>query len=272
MTEAINVNLYGDGSRNSKLRAEYIFCEYADSCSLCKSGKCFNVTVPFGRRCKLGQVNCIDGGTRNTKKYNRVWHDAKASPVYHKLEYPLHDLIAQVDDKVMLSVHYINIETESDTLKVKDPGFGGGYPATIPEDMLSVENIHKIVTFRPQALMGGTIRDYQSKTVPMFLYQLSMIYPEQYQEYITAHPEKADIRPNWVGRWAKLATCSRKAEYKDNNGSVWRFDGDYIVCEKRCSAFNPFTTKPVEMRVKVIDDMTVQISDNEQVLPETEFS
>lgn len=37
----INVDLYGDGSRDSRLRAEYIYCDHADVCSVYKEGKCF---------------------------------------------------------------------------------------------------------------------------------------------------------------------------------------------------------------------------------------
>lgn len=33
--EAINVNLYGSGSRDCRLRAEYIFCDRANECSAC---------------------------------------------------------------------------------------------------------------------------------------------------------------------------------------------------------------------------------------------
>ena len=32
----INVDLYGDGSRDSRLRAEYIYCDHADVCSVYK--------------------------------------------------------------------------------------------------------------------------------------------------------------------------------------------------------------------------------------------
>lgn len=41
----INVDLYGDGSRNSRLRAEYIYCDHADVCSVYKEGKCFRKTT-----------------------------------------------------------------------------------------------------------------------------------------------------------------------------------------------------------------------------------
>lgn len=42
----INVDLYGDGSRDSRLRAEYIYCDHADVCSVYKEGKCFRKARP----------------------------------------------------------------------------------------------------------------------------------------------------------------------------------------------------------------------------------
>ena len=54
----INVDLYGDGSRNSRLRAEYIYCDHADVCSVYKEGKCFRKTTLFGVRCEFGRIAC----------------------------------------------------------------------------------------------------------------------------------------------------------------------------------------------------------------------
>ena len=68
----INVDLYGDGSRDSRLRAEYIYCDHADVCSVYKEGKCFRKTTLFGVRCEFGRIACVDGGTKKTKMYGRV--------------------------------------------------------------------------------------------------------------------------------------------------------------------------------------------------------
>jgi len=84
----INVDLYGDGSRNSRLRAEYIYCDHADVCSVYKEGKCFRKTTLFGVRCEFGHIACVDGGTKKTKMYGRVYSEAKDSERYHKLSYP----------------------------------------------------------------------------------------------------------------------------------------------------------------------------------------
>ena len=74
----INVDLYGDGSRNSRLRAEYIYCDHADVCSVYKEGKCFRKTTLFGVRCEFGRITYVDGGTKKTKMYGRVYSEAKA--------------------------------------------------------------------------------------------------------------------------------------------------------------------------------------------------
>lgn len=81
----INVDLYGDGSRDSRLRAEYIYCDHADVCSVYKEGKCFRKTTLFGVRCEFGRIACVDGGTKKTKMYGRVYSEAKDSERYHKV-------------------------------------------------------------------------------------------------------------------------------------------------------------------------------------------
>lgn len=48
----INVDLYGDGSRDSRLRAEYIYCDHADVCSVYKEGKCFRNVDHIRPMCK----------------------------------------------------------------------------------------------------------------------------------------------------------------------------------------------------------------------------
>lgn len=91
----INVDLYGDGSRESRLRAEYIYCDHADMCSVYKEGKCFRKTTLFGVRCEFGRIACVDGGTKKTKMYGRVYSEAKDSERYHKLSYPNNTYIAK---------------------------------------------------------------------------------------------------------------------------------------------------------------------------------
>ena len=267
----ICVHLYGDGSRNSRLRAEYIRCDRAKECSAHKNGECFCVTTPFGVRCGIGNVNCVDGGTKSSKAYRRVWDEAKAHEAYAKLKHPSHRMITRIGDDAFLTLNYIWLEAkENGDISCQNPHIGTNR-LIVNRKMLTPENIKRICDFRPQAIMGGTIRDYQAKTVPLFLHQMRELFPDEYEAFRNAYPDFTIVEPNWIGRRAKLATCNRTIEVKDINGNVFRFDGDYLVCDCYRSAFAPFNAKNAEIRIKVSDEMEVKITDNKQVTPETVF-
>ena len=119
----INVGLYGDGSRNARLRAEYIYCEHANECSAHKLGKCFCVTTLFGKTCKLGKVEYVDGGLKRSKAYSRVWSAAKGISCYAKLSYPAHEYITTSGEQVFLTIPHMSIKDENGKILVEHPGF-----------------------------------------------------------------------------------------------------------------------------------------------------
>ena len=176
----INVDLYGNGSRDSRLRAEYIYCDHADVCSVYKEGKCFRKTTLFGVRCEFGRIACVDGGTKKTKMYGRVYSEAKDSERYHKLSYPNNTYIAKIGDGAFLAPPHVRIERGPDSrLFCHNPGFGCNR-LFVPIDELTPDNINRICTYHPRAMLGGEIESYQTETIPIFLHQLSKLFPEQY--------------------------------------------------------------------------------------------
>lgn len=267
----INVNLYGDGSRGNRLRVEHIYCDYAHECSAYQEGKCFCVTFPFGVRCGVGEVINVDGGTKQSKMYARVSKEARSHEAYHKLTYPHNVYVIKIGSKAFLSIPYTWIEELPDgRLKVSDPHLMTNR-LLIDAERLTPENIKAICDAKPRSIMGGVISDYQAKTVPLFLYQFARVFPEKYTAFLEAYPDYEVKPPDWRGRWAMLSTCNRGLEYKDTRGNVFRFDGEYLVCENFRSAFNPFDANMVEVRLHVTDSMKVKITDNEQVTGETVF-
>lgn len=270
MDKLINVGLYGDGSRKARRRAEYIYCDHADECSAYKNGKCFRVTTLFGLRCEFGHINHIDGGTKQSKMFYRISDEAKSNEQYHKLSYPSDTYVTRIGDGVFLTPPYVRIELQGEKLVCSDPGFGSNR-LFVPLAVITPENIKRICEYRPHALMGGEITDYQQKAVPMFLHQLSQLCPEQFQAFITAYPDFTIKPPNWIGRYAKLSTCNREATYKDTNGNPFHFEGDDIVCDCYHSAFLPFDGAAAKIRVTVDDGMRVKITDNNQVTDSTIF-
>ena len=73
-----------------KIRAETIYCDKCDKCSLYKKGKCLNVTSPFSGRCKFGKVNVVKGKgyTSRAQKYSSFQRQYKEDEAYNKLSYP----------------------------------------------------------------------------------------------------------------------------------------------------------------------------------------
>lgn len=270
MEQLINVGLYGDGSRKARRRAEYIYCDHADECSAYKDGKCFRVTTLFGLRCEFGRVGQVDGGTKQSKKFYQVSDAAKSNEQYHKLSYPHNVYITQIGNGAFLTLPYVCIELQGERLVCSDPGFGGNR-LYVPLEVMTPENIKRVCEYRPYALMGGEIADYQQKTVPMFLHQLSQLFPACFKAFTMAYPDFDIKPPNWIGRYAKLETCNRKVEYKDIHGNLFYFDGEDIVCDCYRSPFLPFDGSPTKVRITINGDMKVKITDNNQVTNETVF-
>lgn len=267
----INVDLYGDGSRDSRLRAEYIYCDHADVCSVYKEGKCFRKTTLFGVRCEFGRIACVDGGTKKTKMYGRVYSEAKDSERYHKLSYPNNTYIAKIGDGAFLAPPHVRIERGPESgLFCHNPGFGCNR-LFVPIDELTPDNINRICTYHPRAMLGGEIESYQTETIPIFLHQLSKLFPEQYNAFIAAFPDYELKAPDYRGKYAKLSTCNRELTYRDAHGNSFRFDGDELVCDKyRIGGFMPFSSSGyAQMRIPVTDDMQVKITDSNQVTDQT---
>lgn len=270
MEELINVELYGDGSRNARRRAEYIYCDHADECSAYKDGKCFRVTTPFGLQCKFGRTNCVDGGTKQSKMFKCIGNEAKSNERYHRLSYPNYTYIIRIGNNVFLTPPYVRIELQGEKLMCSDPGFGGN-SILIQIEVLTPENIKRICEYRPRALMGGEIADYQQKVVPMFLHQLSQLCPEHFKVFFTTYPDFNIKPPSWIGRYARLSTCNRESVYRDTLGNLFYFDGDDVVCDCYQSVFLPFSGKSTKIRISVTDDMSVKITDDRQVTNDTIF-
>ena len=165
MNNAINVDLYGDGSRSARLRAEYIYCDYAEECTAYKQGQCFAVSAFLQPRCKLGKVSSVDGGLKRSKKFDKVYSEAKDNENYHKLEFPLDLYFAKVNEKMYVAIPYICVKALDDgNIKVDGPSFGID-SCVFENKHITSDNFIKILEFHPQAIFGGEITNYQNKIV-----------------------------------------------------------------------------------------------------------
>ncbi|MDO5549420.1 MAG: hypothetical protein Q4F79_13170 [Eubacteriales bacterium] len=274
MTEnKICVRLYGDGSRDAKLRAEAIYCDRSDVCSAYVCGKCFNVTSFLTPYCPFGRISRYGNHTKRAKAYAAFRAEVKNDPVYAALDYPSDIKIVRIGDDVLIRLHYISWNKCEETIRPADPGFYGGEIGSIKIDKLTPGFLGTLIDFRPRAMMGGIIEDYQRKEIPIFLYQLQRTLPEVYERLKAERPEVAEICPNFIGMWAKLCSLSKDATYRDHNGNRFRFSGqdNEMVCEDYHSAFLPFECQTAVVKVKVSDKAEYKIDDNSQVTEDTVF-
>lgn len=271
MSEAICVHLYGDGSRDNRLRAEYIYCGRANECSAYKQGKCLCVTAPFSKRCPIGSVNRVDGGVKRSKMFARVTDRAKADFNYGKLRYSSNLKVVRIGDDAVLMLSYVRLKIENGDLKVNDPWKSGSEILFVSKENLTADNILKVCEYKPTALLGGVIDSYQNDEVPMLLRQFRELFPEIYSELIIKSPIQENKVPNFIGKQAKLLTLKPNCKYETMYGSFF-FDGKRAYFDNYNTAFKPFwECGNMSVTIEVTNNTVATVSDNEQVLDTTEF-
>lgn len=240
-----------------------------------KHAKVFEGKLYKGETVYYEVVGFTDDGTPimnpgNNSKLN----DKEFTKQYGKtttFSYPNNTYIAKIGDGAFLAPPYVRIERGPDSrLFCHNPGFGCNR-LFVPIDELTPDNINRICTYHPRAMLGGEIESYQTETIPIFLHQLSKLFPEQYSAFIKAFPDYELKAPDYRGKYAKLSTCNRELTYRDAHGNSFRFDGDKLVCDKyRIGGFMPFSSSGyAQMRIPVTDDMQVKITDSNQVTDQT---
>lgn len=278
--DIINVDLYGGksifGGKETPLEADIIYCDKYNSCSYYKNGQCLNVRSFLSSRCKFGRVQNVKGYTSRAMKYHAFKSEWRGHEKYNKLDYPSKKL-GLIENIVIFPYPHIQInELENGELKISDPCWGSNI-AFIDYSKFTVEFIHKICTFRPNAMMGGEIKSYQNEIVPLFLAHLKEIFPNKYEEYTRKH-EGYVKEINYVGRKALLETIKPSyVHYKSPNypkfNEEWYWDGEFLTYKKGyVSSFN--ITKDYEIldiKIKPSNKSTIQISDNKQVSEKTIF-
>ena len=267
----INVALYGEGKRNNRLRAEYICCDHAQECSAYHEGKCLNVTIPFNRRCELGKVEKVDGGTKQSKRYDTVTDAARHSPEYRKLRYPSYWHVIRIGDMAYLNLPCVDLKLDGIRLDASTAIFTNQH-LLVDRPMLTPDNLDNVLGYKPRNMCGDIITGYADEIVPNFLRQFKRLFPVEYDRFVKEYPKYAELSPTFIGRYAKLATCNPDCVYKDSSGNKFTMeDGKRMVCKEYKSALLPFVASKAEVIITLTDDMTVKITDNAQVLDDTVF-
>lgn len=271
--EKINVNLYGGksifGGRETPLEAEITYCDKYKECSFYKQGKCFSA----GRwkvNCKFGNKRREIGYTSRAKKYYGFKNKWSSDESYNKLEEP-ENIVGQIGDIFVLNTGYL-YEKEEGGYYI-DTHFGQSPLVYIPKEEFTNDLIKFICDAKPKTILDKKeIKEYQEKIVPRFLYEIKTEFKEIYDSFIKEYPEYKKKQINFVGRKAYINTLKNGSELLDCHKNKWIIENDEIVCYN-WSTWLPFgKNKGTETRIKITDEMTYQITDNEQVTEKTKFA
>ena len=278
----INVNIYGMATRKAPARAEYLYCENCEQCSLYKEKKCFGVTTFLGRRCPFSHISSVNlGCTTRSAKYVEGKNKVNADPMHSHLSYPTEKIyIYTCGNTILLNLPFIQIKKDSEgNLSIDDTTslFDLGNIVATTKEKLTNKVLNNICSSVPRTFFENSpIKSYKTDDIPNFLIQLKRLLPDVYERFVEEYPEynKSFKDINFVGRKAYLSTCcpDPKIVYKDRNGNEFHFMNEKtIYCTTYHSAFIPFGGKECNLTMKVTEDMTVTITDNNQVLETTRF-
>ncbi|WP_110931057.1 hypothetical protein [Paenibacillus bouchesdurhonensis] len=277
--ETIHVGLYGGkglfGGKEKPLEASVIHCDKHSKCSYYNNNQCLRVRSFGGMGCKFGRNTTHTGYTSRARKYGEFKAQWQGHECYGKLNYPPRKL-GLVNGYVVFPYPHIKI-SEEEGYEVESPFLFASDGAFIQERYFTVELIRKICLFRPQAVFGGEITDYQKKIVPLFLSHLKEVMPEKYQEYIQTYPsEEQSI--SYVGRRAKLKTVApSKVNYESSQypqfNEAWNWDGERLIYESgNLSGFKVIKDYTIEtLSIIPGDQSIITITSNDQVTDKTVF-
>lgn len=265
-SEVIHVHVYDPTHRIFKeapkrASAIVISCARAGECDAYKNGKCILVHKPFGPRC-FGRQSHHEGPTRRAKAFRGFISRWKDHEKYGALEMQPNKVF-RVGDGYFMPYAHIDL-MESSPFEKHSGFFASGFPYL---ENPTAEALSTIYTQRPQALMGGEIKDYQAKIVPQIVKHLHDEYPELYQRLLSVHPEASENVENfdYTGKKAVLSTLL-PGEIKISKNR-WTWDGEVLTGPGSNMIFAPANAE--EVIVKPGKDAVVKVTDPGMVGPDT---
>lgn len=279
-TKIVHANVYDPSTSIFKVSkstpAEYQIIECSlEQCPLRDAGTCAVRGGIFCGKCPYGWMRTVTGPTRRAASFGTFIRGArerfKGVPF---LKAPPNRL-AFVGDYAYLPYTHMSM-----CMDVPFLAHGGAFRTDIPfihKDDWTIENVLKLVRFRPEALLGGEITDYQRKMVPLFVQHIRELDPPMFAKLAEEIPSY-DVAPNYVGRSAYLNTLrhgiSINANVHKDYPVCWHWDGEKLTTKSQhvySSTWGGKMTGDVTTVVVPDDTCVAKIESNDWVTPETKF-
>lgn len=261
-------NAFFKASRSDRERFTVYYCSNCENCDAYKNGKCVMLNGLYGQRCPYGKKITEEGFTKASRKCGDLIR--KAKELYGDVAYVVKPLefICFIGDYVYLNLPWL--DNYANPIRNKDFFYSDGL---MPKDKFTPEFVVELIKFRPRALMGGVITEYQNKRVPSFVRQLRQRMPALYAEVRNIYPEIDEIgilkNMNFVGKRALVKTLLPCKVGLCGHVHVAEWDGTVIKTNGRELGWLLNGSEVVT--IEPTDNTFVEIMDNNSITEETIF-
>ena len=273
--KVINYSLYGGesifkGVKKSPYELETTYCTNCENCKLYKRGSCLKVGRLITGDCPYGNKVVTVGKSPQAKSYYDLKHKYYSYPEeIRSCLKDCKDYIAEIDDEyIFLNINYIDIYKKEDDIlflgcwinapdgyeRLTSSGLLYTQGAVVKKELLNVNNLRKLLETKPRSLMGGEIKDYQEKIVPLLKESILRIFPDMAKEL-------GIEKVSHIGMKALLTTLTPNITFRvDNKDYYW--DGEYVTADvKNVSVFSRIGAPVGNVTLKASNTYTVKIED-----------
>lgn len=264
----INVNIFNPAAKTVKARCEKLYCNNSENCKHYKENRCVNQRQIFSSiKCPHSKNEVEEGYTQRAKNFYNWQRKRKEQYKEHLNVLTIYNQkLAECGDYIYLPYPYLKNYVNSLPFIVNE--------YFCDKEDFTLENILKIIRYKPQAMMGGTITKFQEEYSPKFIQHLAEEFPEIYKELISNYPEimknYQEKAENYEGRKAYIKTLKTGAIIKEK-GNEFIWDGETLTCEDYKDYFLPFQIKQGQLILTPSETDTLEITNNNQVDSGTKF-
>lgn len=265
-------SIFGKAKKSDRVELRTISCEL-ESCPLRDKGQCAAVRL-FGN-CPHGRYRVESGPTLRSKNaFTWLKSKKEETAALGWLESPP-DKMEFIGDFVFLP--YAHVTMCKAVPFVAHSAFIVSGVDFLPREYWTLKTVLTLIDFRPQAMMGGEITDYQAKVVPLFKEHLRECDPAMWAEVVKARPQY-DVAPNYVGRKALVRTLKPGITIPARDGRYpveWSWDGAVLHTTSK-HAYNDtwggLKGGGYDIAVTPDDKTIVVVADNSWVIAGTMFA
>lgn len=216
----------------------FLYCTLNGDCPFLTRNQCIH--QGFGQ-CIYGKWNSEKSPTRRSKAYFQWQKNAKntcSQPLPHYAD----KHIAVIGDYLYLPYAHMDLCEQVKFKRHSVLVFGGGIPF-VHKDEFGAEQIVLLSLFRPHALMGGEITNYQKHEIPIFLFHLKHMFSELYREAAALEPtilSKTFDPVSLKTLKVKLSEIESIEDCTIAGNSIASWDGEWLEFETQFSSLGFF--------------------------------